>query len=215
MRLRRNKNSKKTLEQYNDIVIFKPQDYKGKWREFFGNQNPIEVELGMGRGTFITEHAKKFKDKNFIGIDVIDDLLKCAIDKLKEEEIMPKNLALIPMNIENIEEVFLENELDRIYLNFSDPWPKARHAKRRLTHKNYLLKYKKILKNNSMLILKTDSRELFDFSVEEIGTNGFEIMDITYDLESINDIENIKTEYEQKFMNRGIKINRLKAILHK
>lgn len=217
MRIRKNPNSIKKLESHQDIIIMKPEDLKGKWKDHFGNNNPINIELGMGRGNFIISHAINHPEINYIGIDQISEVLRSALDKILAMENPPHNIAMSRLNIEFIENVFDIDEVDRIYLNFSDPWPKAKHAKRRLTHKNFLSRYRSILKNEGLLIFKTDSRSLFDFSLESIkeAALGFELIDVTYDLTSLNDPENVQTEYEKKFVEQGKPIHRLKAILLK
>ena len=133
-----------------------------------------------------------------------------ALKKALNKEV--KNLALIPFNVENIEDVFDKNEVDRLFINFCDPWPKARHAKRRLTNIRFLEKYKSFLKDEALIVFKTDNRVLFDYSIEQFKEAKLDIIDITYDLASEEDPENITTEYEMKFMEKGVKINRLKAV---
>ncbi len=217
MRIRKKPNSIKKLETNENIYILKPESIKGKWHEKFGNSNPINIELGMGRGTFIISHSLKNPQINYIGMDQISEVLRSALDKILNMEEAPKNLVITRLNIEHIENVFEKDEIGRIYLNFSDPWPKAKHVKRRLTNRSFLARYKNILKNQGQVIFKTDSRELFDYSLEEIKDSnlGFEIIDVTYDLTSLNDIENVQTEYEKRFVEQGKPIHRLKAILHK
>jgi len=210
MRLRKKPKALSTLEANQHIIIFKPQEKKGHWKEFFSNDNPIYVELGTGKGRFIVENAYRHPDINYIGIDSKYDVVYMALKKALEKEV--KNLALLPLNVENINDVFDKGEVDRLFINFCDPWPKARHAKRRLTHPRFLEKYKLFLKDGAQIIFKTDNRPLFDFSIETFKEANFDIIDITYDLASENDPENIPTEYETKFMEQGVKINRLKAI---
>lgn len=209
MRLRNNPNALKQLMEHDDIFVAKPQLLKGKWREHFGNDNRIAAELGMGRGRFISTHAHNDPDSNFIGIDVKDEVVLDAMERVARLKL--KNLALIVSNIADIEEIFAPGELDTLFINFSDPWPKARHAKRRLTNRLFLDKYKNVLKPGGDIIFKTDSRELFDFSLKEFSECGFELLSITYDLQSENDPTNVVTEYENRFMKKGILINRLIA----
>jgi len=210
MRLRRKPKALSTLMENQHIVIFKPEDKRGMWKDFFGNNNPIYVELGTGKGKFIVESSLKYPEINFIGIDSKYDVLYMALKKALDAEV--KNLALLPFNVEYIENVFDKNEVSRLFINFSDPWPKARHAKRRLTNVRFLEKYKTFLKDGAFIIFKTDNRPFFDYSIEQFKEANFEIIDITYDLASENDPENITTEYEMKFMEQGVKINRLKAV---
>lgn len=208
MRLRTKPNALDTLLKNQDIVIFKPNEYKGKWNQHFNNTNPIYVELGTGKGKFIVENAEKNPNINFIGIDAKNEVLYMALKKaLKVKKLT--NLALLPFNIENIEEVFDCDEVSRLFINFPDPWPKARHEKRRLTNIRFLQKYRDFLVNNSIIILKTDNKSFFDYSLEEFKLANFKIINITYDLKNEEDLANIPTEYELKFMEKGVKINRL------
>lgn len=208
MRLRTKPKALNTLLENQDIVIFKPNNNKGKWNKHFKNKNPIYVELGTGKGKFIIESAKKNPDINFIGIDSKNEVLYMALKKVLEEKHLP-NLAFLPFNIENIDEIFDCSEVNRLFINFPDPWPKARHEKRRLTAVRFLEKYKVFLKKNSLIILKTDNKPFLDYSIEQFKSAGFEIINTTYDLKSEKDMKNILTEYEMKFMEKGIKINRL------
>ncbi len=210
MRLRTKPKALDTMIKNQHIVIFKPEELKGKWNQYFGNNYPIHVELGTGKGQFIAGNAKRNPETNYIGIDSKNEVLYMALKKILKERIT--NIRLLPFNIENINEVFYKDEIDRLFINFPDPWPKARHAKRRLTNIRFLEKYKNFLKDNSQIILKTDNKPFFDYSMEEFGLAGINIINITYDLANEKDSENIPTEYEQKFMEEGIKINRLKSI---
>lgn len=216
MRIRNNPRAFDTLQQYGEIVIFNSKKYKGKWNEYFAKKNnneqnaPIHAELGMGRGKFISTIGEINKDINFIGIDLRYEIILSALKKVLEKDL--GNVLLLPINILDLEDVFEACEVETFYINFCDPWPKVRHSKRRLTHRLFLEKYKIFLKDGGRIELKTDSRELFDFSVNEFKESGFEIVDLTYDLHSRNYPENITTEYEEKFIDKGIKINRLEAV---
>ena len=215
MRIRNNPNALGIIKQYGEIVIFHPGEYKGNWKEYFakkdGNKGdaPIHVELGMGRGKFISTQGLLNRDINFIGIDLRHEVVLSALEKVLEKELL--NVLLLPYNILNLEDVFETSEVDTFYINFCDPWPKVRHSKRRLTHRFFLEKYKTLLKSGGKIEFKTDSRELFDFSVNELKESGFEILDLTYDLHNSGYPGNITTEYEEKFIKNGIKINRLEA----
>ena len=175
----------------------------GTWKEIFGNNNPIHIEIGMGKGKFIHAMAKAHPDINYVGIEKYSSVLLRAIQKMEEEEL--PNLKFIRMDAEDIVKVFGREEVDKIYLNFSDPWPKDRHAKRRLPSRQFLDRYDIILKKDSRLEFKTDNRDLFDFAVEELEPAGWKAEAITYDLH--NDAElmqgNIMTEYEEKFSGMG------------
>ena len=203
MRLRNITGSKEMIAE-NEYVIHEPERYRGVFaKELFNNDDPLAVEIGTGKGRFITEAAKREPGVNFIGIEKYSTVLLKAVRALGEER--PVNLWFIRMDAEYIMNVFSENELDRIYLNFSDPWPKDRHAKRRLTSENFLIRFEKLLKPGGILEFKTDNRALFDFSVEEAEKRGLEFLYLTYDLH--NDPsemkKNIMTEYEEKFSALG------------
>ena len=204
----------KNVKGANEIIIKglyyveDPYINKGNWNKVFNNDNPIYIEIGIGKGKFIVENAIKYPNINFIGIEKYDSVLVRAIQKSNELEL--NNLKLVRMDAKRIEEVF-DNEVDRIYLNFSDPWPKDRHYKRRLTSYVFLDKYEHIFKNNKYIIMKTDNIDLFNFSLESLTNHGYKIEFMTNDLHSLNDIDNIMTEYEEKFSNKGIKINKLIA----
>ncbi len=208
MRLKKVKNAKERIE-ISKYFINNPNQNKGIWKDVFGNLNPIHIEIGMGKGNFIINMAKLHNDVNYVGIEMYDSVLVKAIEKLKIEENIP-NLRLILLDAEKIEEVF-DKEISRIYLNFSDPWPKARHAKRRLTSSVFLEKYDKIFKGKKEIFQKTDNNDLFDFSIVSLEEAGYKLKNITRDLHSSDIKENVMTEYEEKFSSAGIKINRLEA----
>lgn len=206
MRLRNNKNAKSILEE-SIYVVKNPEEYKGKWNKLFGNDNPIEIEIGCGKGNFIIGNALKYPDKNFIGIEMYDTVLMYAVNKIEKE--IP-NLKFIRMDARLIEDVF-DKEINLIYLNFSDPWPKNRNAKRRLTHERFLNRYDNIFKNDKKIFMKTDNTNLFEFSIESLSCYGYKLKNISLDLENSDIEDNIMTEYEKKFTEKGIKINRLEA----
>ena len=190
-----------------------PKDCKGKWQEIFQNTNPIYIEIGMGKGDFLIENATKYPNINFIGIEKYDSVLVRAIQKSNDLEL--KNFKLIRMDANEIKEVF-DHEIDLIYLNFSDPWPKDRHTKRRLTSSIFLEKYTYIFKNKNHIIMKTDNNNLFEYSKESLQEFGYTIQNSTRNLYHSEFLEkNIPTEYEKKFVNLGIKINYLDAIKNK
>ena len=202
MRLRKKWWARPELDA-SSMVVTKPTELKGKWREQFGNNNPIYLELGCGRGKFISTRAAENSAINFIGVDLKDEVLIYALQKVVEAEV--SNARLIPMNISWISDIFEENEVDRIYINFCNPWPKERHNKRRLTHSKFLTEYKKFLKEGSEVWFKTDNTELFEDSFEYFKECGFEIIFSTYDLHKSGFEENVVTEYEQKFTDLGMK----------
>ena len=185
------------------LVVHEPEKQKGNWQQVFGNDHPVHIEIGMGKGRFICEMAKTHPDINYIGIEKYSSVLLRAIQKMEEEPL--PNLLFIRMDAENIDEVFDLDEVDRIYLNFSDPWPKDRHAKRRLPSKEFLARYDRFLKKDGVLEFKTDNRGLFDFAVEELPQAGWKLVKITYDLHHDEEMMqgNVMTEYEQKFSSMG------------
>lgn len=207
MRLRNVKGSREKIGA-NEFVIHEPKEQKGKWRELFGNENPIHIEVGMGKGQFLMKLAQLNPDINYIGIEKYSSVLVRAIEKREETEL--DNLYFIRMDAEELGEVFAEGEVDKIYLNFSDPWPKDRHAKRRLTSHQFLERYNGILKKDGLVQFKTDNKDLFDFSLEEVSVADWKIQDYTYDLHHSEYNEgNVMTEYEEKFSSQGKPICRM------
>ena len=208
MRLRRKPWVDEAIHEFDDFVFSRDsvlgEEKKGNWAKIFEREAPLYLELGMGKGDFMLGFCQTHPEVNFIGIELQQDVLFNAARKARDAKI--NNARLLVFDITDIQNIFDENEIDRIYLNFSDPWPKRRHAKRRLTHRNYLLKYKKLLKLNGELCFKTDNRPLFDFSIEEFAALNMETLDISYDLHAENRPDNIMTEYERKFSAKGEKI---------
>ncbi|MBV4446661.1 MAG: tRNA (guanosine(46)-N7)-methyltransferase TrmB [Clostridium tyrobutyricum] len=203
MRLRKKWWARPEMES-SRLTVVKPQEYKGKWREEFKNSQDIYLELGCGRGRFLCDNASNNKDINYIGIDLKDEVLIYALRRAIDMEM--ENVRIVPMNINNIEEVFDRDEISRIYVNFCNPWPKERHKKRRLTHTRLLEKYKIFLKPEGEIWFKTDNLELFNESQNYFKESGFNIQYLTYDLHKSNFKGNITTEYEQKFIGLGMKI---------
>ena len=185
------------------MVIHEPEKLKGKWRERFGNNRPIRIEIGMGKGKFIHELAEKNHKVNYIGIEKYSSVLLRALQKM--EAFPVPNLLFIRMDAENITEVFDTGEVERIYLNFSDPWPKDRHAKRRLPSGEFLKRYDRILEKDGVLEFKTDNKGLFDFALEEVPAAGWEALKISFDLHRDEEMgrDNVMTEYEEKFSALG------------
>ncbi len=207
MRLRNVKGSRETIA-VSEFVIQDEESMKGKWREKFGNDNPIHIEIGMGKGKFIIQLAKENPNINYIGVEKFSSVLVRAIEKQTEEQL--PNLLFIRMEAEYIGNVFEKGEVDYIYLNFSDPWPKDRHAKRRLTSVQFLGRYKDILAEGGGITFKTDNRPLFDFSLEQIDEAGWVKDNVTFDLHNSPYVEgNVMTEYEQKFSEMGNPICRV------
>jgi len=207
MRLRNVKGSRETIAA-NDYCIHEPNEYKGKWQEVFENDHPIHIEVGMGKGKFIMELAKQHPEINYIGIEKYSSVLVRALEKRPELE--QDNLVFIRMDAENLPDVFDKDEIDRIYLNFSDPWPKDRHAKRRLTSTQFLDRYDQFLVPEGRVIFKTDNRPLFDFSLDQVEEAGWILENHTFDLHNSEYVEgNVMTEYETKFVAEGKPINRM------
>lgn len=198
MRLRRLKNEKELLTS-SKYIIESPKEYCGKWKSVFGNNNPIHIEVGMGKGNFILKNAIKYPNINFIGIEKFDSAIVRAIKKIEDYNL--PNLKLIRMDAEEINEVF-SKEVECMYLNFSDPWPKERHEKRRLTHHKFLKLYDEIFESKNLIIQKTDNRKLFEYSISSLSNYGYKIDNISCDLHKDND-DVITTEYEEKFMTIG------------
>lgn len=189
-------------------VVQEPEKYKGRWSSLYGNNNPIHLEIGAGKGKFLIELAEKNPNINYIGIEKYSSVLLRALEKRREVEL--NNLYFIRFDAEYLTNIFAENEISRIYLNFSDPWPKDRHAKRRLTSRQFLSKYSKCLQKNGEVIFKTDNRPLFDFSLEEVDAAGWKIRNMTYDLHNSQYVkDNIMTEYEERFVSEGKPIHRM------
>ena len=204
MRLRHIKGAEEEIAE-SPYVVQDPQSLKGKWHEFFGNDNPIRIEVGMGKGQFITTLAQQNPNINYIGIEKYSSVLVRALEKADAMETQPENLRFIRMDAENICNMFAKHEVDGIYLNFSDPWPKDRHAKRRLTSQTFLGRYDKILKPEGHVEFKTDNKDLFQFSLEQVEPAGWHLDAFTWDLhhdETLNQ-GNVMTEYEQKFSSMG------------
>ena len=192
----RNVKNKKEIINNSKYIILNPREFKGKWQEVFNNNYPIYIEIGMGKGDFIIENAINNPQINYIGIEKYDSIVALAIKKIEKYDI--PNLKLIRMDALNILDIF-DMEIDKIYLNFSDPWPKERHAKRRLTSDIFLNKYDVILKNKASIEMKTDNRGLFEYSLISFNDNHYEIKEISLDLHHSNLLNNIMSEYEKKF----------------
>lgn len=214
MRLRNVKGSQEKILEDNYTIQTDGTDggdYKGLWaKEQFHNDHPIHIEVGMGKGKFILEMAKRNPSINYIGIEKYSSVLVRALDK--RQELAVDNLLFLRMDAEDIDKYFAPGEVAKIYLNFSDPWPKDRHAKRRLTSIQFLQRYERILTKNGLLQFKTDNRPLFDFSLEELQQAGWTLEDCTYDLHADGPApDNVMTEYEEKFYQKGNAICRLIA----
>ena len=204
MRLRNVTGSREVIAAC-DYVIHNPQECRGLWHEVFGNGHPIRIEIGMGKGRFIMDLARQNSDINYVGIEKYSSVLLRAIQKMEKEEKPLSNVRFIRMDAEMIGDVFGEGEVDRIYLNFSDPWPKDRHAKRRLPSREFLARYDGILKEDGQIEFKTDNEDLFRFALEELEPAGWKAERVSYDLHHDEDMrkDNIMTEYEERFSSMG------------
>lgn len=211
MRLRNVPGSRDMIAE-SPFTIKDETEWKGKWNEVFGNDQPIHIEIGMGKGQFIMTLAKEHPEINYVGIEKYSSVLVRALEKQQEMEL--PNIKFIRMEAENIAEVFAPDEVARIYLNFSDPWPKDRHAKRRLTSVQFLERYEKILQKDGHLIFKTDNRDLFDFSLEQVEeAEHWILLNHTFDLHHSEYVEgNVMTEYEQRFVEKGNAICRMEIM---
>ena len=196
----------------NKHMIHDPESCKGRWHEVFGNNNPIHVEIGCGKGRFVSQMALAHPDINYVGIERQTTVIAIAARRIEEEQ---KNIFLTQVDVENLESYFEVGEIDRLYINFCDPWPKKKQAKRRLTHKNFLEMYKRIFGEKAEIFFKTDNRNLFEFSLEEFCNNGWKLGNISLDLHNSDCEGNIMTEYEEKFSSKGMPIYRLEATWEK
>lgn len=227
MRLRKKPWVSGALEEYSDVVLIKDllcaktlaaganledemnkasDRLKGQWHEIFGREAPLHVELGTGKGKFISEMAERHPEINFVGIESQQDVLYYVAQKVREKQL--KNVRLLVFDVNHLLEIFATDEINRLYINFCDPWPKVRHAKRRLTHGIFLEMYSTVLAHGGEIFFKTDNRVLFDFSVEQFIEKKLIMEKLTYDLHESGFAGNIMTEYERKFSGMGTKINR-------
>ena len=219
MRLRNIPGAKDAITE-SPYVVQNPAECKGKWAQVFTQEQPIHIEVGMGKGRFLMDMAKLHPEINYIGIEMYDSVLLRALQKREKlEEVGEKldNLKFMCVDARLLPEIFEKGEIQRIYLNFSDPWPKARHAKRRLTSREFLARYSQILPDGAVVEFKTDNKGLFEFSLEEVNdSEGWELLAHTFDLHHQEDMMegNVMTEYEEKFSSMGNPICKLIAVLH-
>lgn len=202
VRLRNITGSREVIAE-NEYVIHEPIGMENKWAAEFGNEKPVRIEIGMGKGRFIMDLARSNPDVNYVGIEKYSSVLLRALQKMEEDPL--PNVKFIRMDAEDIVQVFGKGEVDRIYLNFSDPWPKDRHAKRRLPSRQFLERYDQILKADGVIEFKTDNKDLFTFAEQEVAESKWKIDAITYDLHNDEKMNqgNIMTEYEEKFSSKG------------
>ncbi|HEP6809644.1 TPA: tRNA (guanosine(46)-N7)-methyltransferase TrmB [Streptococcus pyogenes] len=209
MRVRKRKGAEAHLANNPHYVILNPEDAKGRWHDVFGNDRPIHIEVGSGKGGFITGMALKNPDINYIGIDIQLSVLSYALDKVLASEV--PNVKLLRVDGSSLTNYFEDGEVDMMYLNFSDPWPKTKHEKRRLTYKDFLDTYKRILPEHGEIHFKTDNRGLFEYSLASFSQYGMTLRQIWLDLHASNYEGNVMTEYEEKFSNKGQVIYRVEA----
>lgn len=209
MRLRFKPYANEMIQNHPQFVISNPEECKGKWADVFSNHNPIHIEVGTGRGRFIYGMAKANPTVNYIGIEKYSSVIVDALDKLIQEEL--PNLKLIYKDAKDITEFFADGEIQRVYLNFSDPWPKTRHEKRRLTYKQFLHNYEQVLVQGGEIHFKTDNQGLFEYSLCSLSQYGMILQYVSLDLHHSDFEGNIMTEYEEKFSQKGNRIYRVEA----
>ncbi|ALX48420.1 tRNA (guanosine(46)-N7)-methyltransferase TrmB [Lentibacillus amyloliquefaciens] len=197
------------LKENTHLIVPDATEKKGKWHTLFGNENPIHLEIGTGKGQFITGMAEQYPDVNFLGIELAKSIIVMAGSKVKEAE--RTNVRLLHVDAADLKELFTENEISVIYLNFSDPWPKKRHAKRRLTYHTFLEQYQHILHPEGQIVLKTDNQGLFEYSLASFSQFGLKLQEVNLDLHNEEDPVNVMTEYEEKFSAKGQPIYRCRA----
>ena len=209
MRVRKRKGAEEHLANHPQYVILEPEAAKGKWHELFGNDNPIHIEVGSGKGAFITGMAQQNPDINYIGIDIQLSVLSYALDKVLASG--AENVKLLRVDGSSLTNYFEDGEIDQLYLNFSDPWPKKRHEKRRLTYKTFLDTFKQILPEHGEIHFKTDNRGLFEYSLVSFSQYGMTLKGVWLDLHASDFEGNVMTEYEKKFSSKGQVIYRVEA----
>ncbi|MCM3002841.1 tRNA (guanosine(46)-N7)-methyltransferase TrmB [Priestia koreensis] len=206
MRLRNKPWAKDRIAENPQYVVPNPESHKGNWSKVFGNDNPIHIEVGTGKGQFLVGMAKQNPDVNYIGIELFESIIVVALDRLIEEEL--PNLKLLNVDAATLNDIFGKNDVDRVYLNFSDPWPKNRHAKRRLTYKTFLKRYEDLLVDGGEIHFKTDNQGLFEYSLTSFSEYGLLLKYVSLDLHKSDFEGNVMTEYEEKFSNAGQRIYR-------
>jgi len=209
MRLRKDPRAEKYIQE-SEIVISNPEKNKGKWNAIFSNNNDLHVEFGMGKGGFIIEMARQNPDINYIGVERFETVVYKACKKAERDQLVP-NLRFICENVGLCKDIFSKGEVDRIYLNFSDPWPKNRHANKRLTYRKFLKKYDYLLCKKGQIHFKTDNKGLFEFTLNELSDQDWKMKNITFDLHASGIKGNVMTEYEERFSSQGMPIYRLEC----
>ena len=213
MRLRKVKDVEEKIKKYSYIIIDNPYQYKCKWNELFKNSNTIHLEIGMGKGKFIKEKAKRDPNINFIGCELSNSIIYKAAKSVEQESI--PNLLMINFDALKLNDVFEKGEIEKIYLNFSDPWPKSRHEKRRLTSNLFLHVYEQIIVKDGIIEFKSDNRKLFEYSVISLHNEGYEFLDLCLDLHNSGYEDIVTTEYEDRFSGMGNVIYFIKVKMNK
>lgn len=209
MRLRHKPWARERIEAYPQYIVPNPEEHKGNWKEVFNNNNPLYIEVGTGKGQFVTEMAKAHPDINFIGIELYESVIVTALDRLIEADL--PNVKLLSADARNLAQYFAKGDVSRVYLNFSDPWPKNRHEKRRLTYRSFLKLYEDIMPDNGEIHFKTDNQGLFEYSLKSFSAYGMLLTFLSLDLHKSDFEGNIMTEYEEKFSEKGQRIYRVEA----
>lgn len=210
MRLRNKPGASDELLLHPSIVIQNAETKKGKWHEIFQNDNPIHIEVGTGKGQFLTGMAQRRQDINYIGVEKYDSVIITALERIQEAKL--ENFKLLNEDVVNLTNYFAPGEVDQVYINFTDPWPKNRHEKRRLTHEGFLKMYEEVLKKNGEVHFKTDNQALFEYSLHSFSKYGMVLNNVSLDLHKSEFEGNIMTEYEQKFSSKGMRIYRCEAM---
>jgi tRNA (guanine-N7-)-methyltransferase len=209
MRLRHIPGGRAFLAAHPSHILLDPAAHCGSWRSLFGNDRPLHLEVGMGKGQFVMGMARQNPDVNYLGMERADSVAVRALQRLQAEPL--PNVRLVLGCATGLEVAFAEGEVDRLYLNFSDPWPKKAHAKRRLTHVDFLERYRKVLAPGAELHFKTDNRGLFEFSLAHLSQHGWRFESVSLDLHAAEPEDNVRTEYEEAFAAEGHPIYRLVA----
>ncbi|MBC1520964.1 tRNA (guanosine(46)-N7)-methyltransferase TrmB [Listeria aquatica] len=209
MRVKHKPWAKEKLQNHPEVCILEPALHRGSWQKLFGNDHPIHIEIGSGKGRFVSGMAQAHPEINYIGIEVVESVLISALDKVLEHDL--SNVLLLSVDGAQLEDYFAQGEVARIYLNFSDPWPKKRHTKRRLTNPKFLDIYKNILEEAGDIHFKTDNRGLFEYSLQAFSEYGLRLTYVSLDLHNSDFEGNVQTEYEEKFSQKGFPIYRLEA----
>ncbi|MFV8827626.1 tRNA (guanosine(46)-N7)-methyltransferase TrmB [Alkalihalobacterium sp. APHAB7] len=210
MRLRNKPWAQDEINNEPSIVIAHPEQYKGKWNELFGNNNPIHIEVGTGKGQFLTRMGQANPQINYIGMEKYTSVIHSAMENVRDEDV--DNVKLLNKDVLNLSDYFEVGEIGLVYINFTDPWPKARHEKRRLTYEGFLKLYESVLKPNGEIHFKTDNQALFEYSLHSFSKYGLILNNVSLDLHKSDMVGNIMTEYEEKFSSKGMRIYRCEAV---